>query len=100
MARYAHICGWGLSVPERVMTNDDWAELVDTTDEWITTRTGIKRRRFAADDETTLDLAAAAAERALAGTAGPDLAGYEFREQAARCAGELGLTGATVALSL
>jgi len=42
----------------------------------------------------------AAAERALAGTAGPDLAGYEFREQAARCAGELGFTGATVALSL
>jgi len=42
----------------------------------------------------------AVAERALAGTAGPDLAGYEFREQAARCAGELGLTGATVALSL
>jgi 3-oxoacyl-[acyl-carrier-protein] synthase-3 len=48
------------------MTNDDWATLVDTTDEWITNRTGIKRRRFAADDETTLDLAAAAAERALA----------------------------------
>ena len=62
----AGILGFGGYVPERVMTNDDWAALVDTTDEWITTRTGIKRRRFAADDETTLDLAAAAAERALA----------------------------------
>ncbi len=60
------ILGFGGYVPERVMTNDDWAQLVDTTDEWITTRTGIKRRRFAADDESTLDLAGAAAERALA----------------------------------
>lgn len=57
--------GFGGYVPERVMTNDDWAELVDTDDEWITARTGIKRRRFAADDEATLDLAAAAAQRAL-----------------------------------
>ena len=48
------------------MSNDDWADLVDTTDEWITTRTGIKRRRFAADDESTLDLSAVAAERAIA----------------------------------
>jgi 3-oxoacyl-[acyl-carrier-protein] synthase III len=48
------------------MTTDEWARLVDTTDEWITTRTGIKRRRFAADDESTLDLAAAAGERAMA----------------------------------
>jgi 3-oxoacyl-[acyl-carrier-protein] synthase-3 len=61
----AAILGFGGYVPERVMTNDDWAKLVDTTDEWITTRTGIKRRRFAADDESTLDLAHAAAERAI-----------------------------------
>jgi 3-oxoacyl-[acyl-carrier-protein] synthase-3 len=47
------------------MTNDDWSKLVDTTDEWITARTGIKRRRFAAEDESTLDLAAHAAQRAL-----------------------------------
>ena len=59
------LLGFGGYVPERVMTNDDWAQLVDTTDEWITVRTGIKRRRFAADGESTLDLAAAAAERAL-----------------------------------
>ena len=51
------VLGFGGYVPERVMTNDDWAALVDTTDEWITTRTGIKERRFAADDESTLDLA-------------------------------------------
>ena len=43
------------------MTNDDWAQLVDTSDDWITTRTGIKRRRIAAADESTLDLAATAA---------------------------------------
>jgi 3-oxoacyl-[acyl-carrier-protein] synthase-3 len=47
------------------MTNDDWSQLVDTTDEWILTRTGIERRRFAADDETTVDLATAAAQRSL-----------------------------------
>ncbi len=60
------VLGLGGYVPERVMTNDDWAQLVDTSDDWITTRTGIKRRRIAADDQSTLDLAAAAAERALA----------------------------------
>jgi 3-oxoacyl-[acyl-carrier-protein] synthase-3 len=47
------------------MTNDDWAALVDTTDEWITTRTGIKERRFAADDQSTLDLAEQAARGAM-----------------------------------
>jgi len=59
------ILGFGGYVPERVMTNADWAQLVDTSDEWITTRTGIKERRFAAEDEATLDLAAKAAELAL-----------------------------------
>jgi len=62
----ASILGFGGYVPERVMTNDDWAALIDTSDEWITTRTGIKRRHFAADDEATVDLAAAAAEVAFA----------------------------------
>jgi len=60
------ILGFGSYVPSRVMTNDDWSELLDTNDEWITSRSGIKERRFAADDETTLDLAAHAAERAIA----------------------------------
>ena len=59
------ILGLGAYVPERVMTNDEWAEYVDTSDEWITERTGIKRRRLAADDETTVDLGIAAATRAL-----------------------------------
>ena len=59
------VLGLGGYVPERIMTNADWAELVDTSDEWITTRTGIERRRFAADDESTADLAVAAAERAI-----------------------------------
>jgi 3-oxoacyl-[acyl-carrier-protein] synthase-3 len=60
-----HILGFGGYVPERIVTNDDWAGWVDTTDEWITQRTGIKRRRFAADDESTMTLAAEAAVAAL-----------------------------------
>jgi 3-oxoacyl-[acyl-carrier-protein] synthase-3 len=59
------ILGLGAYVPDRVMTNDEWAEHVDTSDEWIFSRTGIKTRRIAGDDQTTVDLAAAAAERAL-----------------------------------
>jgi 3-oxoacyl-[acyl-carrier-protein] synthase-3 len=47
------------------VTNDDWARLVDTSDEWITQRTGIKRRHFAADDETTMTMATEAAASAL-----------------------------------
>ena len=65
MARYAHIVGWGMSVPERVMTNDDWAQLVDTSDEWIRSRTGIAERRIASEDETTLTLSVEAARDAL-----------------------------------
>lgn len=60
------ILGLGAYVPERIMTNDEWTQYVDTSDEWITTRTGIKRRRLAADDENTTDLAVTAAQRALA----------------------------------
>ena len=62
------ILGLGAYVPERIMTNDEWAEWVDTSDEWITTRTGIKKRRIAAEDETTVDLAAKAARVALEDT--------------------------------
>lgn len=61
----AHILGFGGYVPERVMTNEDWAEILDTSDEWITQRTGIKRRRFAAEDESTMTLAVDAATVAL-----------------------------------
>ncbi len=60
------IIGLGAYVPDRIMTNDEWSEHLDTSDEWITDRTGIKTRRFAAADQTTVDLAAEAAWRALA----------------------------------
>jgi 3-oxoacyl-[acyl-carrier-protein] synthase III len=59
------ITGLGTHVPERVVTNDDLAELVDTSDEWIVTRTGIRERRFAADDEALSDIALPAARAAL-----------------------------------
>jgi 3-oxoacyl-[acyl-carrier-protein] synthase-3 len=52
-------------VPEKILTNADLEKMVDTTDEWITTRTGIKQRRIAAADEFTSDMAAKAAERAM-----------------------------------
>lgn len=56
-----HILGFGGYSPQRVITNDDWEKLLDTNDEWITQRTGIKRRHYAADDESTMTLAADAA---------------------------------------
>lgn len=59
------IMGTGSYVPERILTNDDLAKIVDTNDEWITTRTGIRERRIAADDEATSDLAFKAAEKAI-----------------------------------
>ncbi len=59
------IIGTGSHMPERVMTNDDLAKIVDTSDEWITTRTGIRSRRIAAEGEATSDLASAAARNAL-----------------------------------
>jgi 3-oxoacyl-[acyl-carrier-protein] synthase III len=60
------VVGVGSHLPERVMTNDDLSKIVDTSDEWITQRTGIKQRRIAAKGETTSDLATAAARVALA----------------------------------
>ena len=59
------ILGTGSYLPERVLTNDDLAKLVDTTDEWIQTRTGIKERRIAADDQATSDLAYEAGLKAI-----------------------------------
>lgn len=58
--------GFGGYVPDRVMTNHDWARLIDTSDEWIVQRTGIRERRVAADDESTATLAHRAAMTALA----------------------------------
>ena len=60
------IAGIGAYVPSRVLTNAELEKLVDTSDDWITSRTGIKERRMAADDEFTSDLAAKAATAALA----------------------------------
>jgi 3-oxoacyl-[acyl-carrier-protein] synthase III len=59
------VLGTGSYVPDRIVTNDDMAKIVDTSDEWIRTRTGISERRFAADDEATSDLACAAGARAI-----------------------------------
>ncbi|WP_009962358.1 beta-ketoacyl-ACP synthase III [Verrucomicrobium spinosum] len=59
------IIGTGSYMPARVLTNHDLEKLVETSDEWITTRTGIKERRIAAPDETTSDMASEAARRAL-----------------------------------
>jgi 3-oxoacyl-[acyl-carrier-protein] synthase III len=63
--RTVSIVGTGSYVPERVLTNDDLSRIVDTSDEWITTRTGIKERRIAADGEHTSDMAAKATLKAL-----------------------------------
>ena len=64
MAR-TRIIGTGSYVPEKVLTNKDLEKLVDTTDEWIVERTGIRERRMAADTEVTSDMALKAAQRAL-----------------------------------
>ncbi|OHB64846.1 MAG: 3-oxoacyl-ACP synthase [Planctomycetes bacterium RBG_13_62_9] len=62
----AVITGCGSFVPANILTNDDLARMVDTSDEWITTRTGIKSRHITTDGETTAHLATEAARRALA----------------------------------
>ena len=62
---YSRIAGTGSYLPKKIITNQDLEKLVDTTDEWIRTRTGIERRHVAADGETTVDLAEHAARRAL-----------------------------------
>lgn len=65
MMRYAHIVGWGRYLPARAVSNDELSHLVDTTDEWIYQRTGIRARHIAAAHETTATLAFEAAARAL-----------------------------------
>lgn len=62
----AGIIGIGKYVPEKVVTNFDLEKIMDTSDEWIRTRTGIEERHFAADDQETSDLAVAAAKEAIA----------------------------------
>ncbi|MGD8554652.1 MAG: beta-ketoacyl-ACP synthase III [Anaerolineales bacterium] len=65
MNRYAHVTGWGMAVPRNLVTNDDLAQRMDTSDEWIVARTGIRQRHIAAAHETTATLATRAAMRAL-----------------------------------
>src|SRR5438309_426387 len=63
--RTCSISGVGSYVPARILTNAQLEKMVETSDEWITSRTGIKERRLAAKDEFTSDLAANAAGRAM-----------------------------------
>lgn len=62
---YARIAGTGSYLPDKVLTNQDLEESMETSDEWIRERTGIKRRHIAADGETTSDLAVHAAKKAI-----------------------------------
>lgn len=62
---YSRIAGTGSYLPEKILTNADLEKMMDTTDEWIRSRTGIERRHIAAEGETTVDLAEHAARRAL-----------------------------------
>lgn len=103
MTLHAAITGVGSYLPERVLTNADLEQLVETTDEWIVTRTGIRERRLAADDEATSDLAVHAGRAALkdagvepgevdllvVGTGSPDMI---FPSAATLVAGKLGLS--------
>ena len=105
MTPNALITGWGMYAPSRVMTNDDLSKLVETSDEWIVSRTGIRERRIAADDETTSTLSVNAARDALAvagmdaseldlvivGTCSPD---YYMPSTAVLVAHQLGATRA------
>jgi 3-oxoacyl-[acyl-carrier-protein] synthase-3 len=73
--RSCSIVGVGSYVPAKILTNQELEKMVETSDEWITTRTGIKERRIAADNEFTSDMASHAAERAMkmAGVTGKDI---------------------------
>ncbi len=74
---YARIAGIGTCLPEKVITNADLEKTMDTSDEWIRERTGIKRRHIAADDETTSSLGLVAARRALE-DAGAEVSDVDF----------------------
>src|SRR4030067_3803465 len=65
MPRFAHITGWGMAVPNKVLTNFELSKFVETSNDWIVDRTGIHERRIANDDETTASLATDAAIKAL-----------------------------------
>ena len=102
--RTASLSGWGMYVPERIVTNDELARSIDTSDEWIASRTGIRQRRVAAPDETTSTMAIRAARDAIrvagltpseidlviVGTATPD---YQFPATACLTQEALGIVG-------
>lgn len=103
MTRYAQITGVGSYMPDRILTNAELEQMVDTSDEWISTRTGIRERRIVAEGETTSDLAARAVRSALdrahvvpeevdlliVGTTGPD---YILPSTACMTQAKVGLT--------
>src|SRR2546427_473556 len=105
MAKNALVTGWGFYAPSRVMTNAELERIVDTSDEWITSRTGIKERRIASDEETTSFMSVRAGRAALekahlrpqdvqlviVGTCSPD---YLFPATACLVQTELGATRA------
>lgn len=76
-ARSVGLLSVGAYRPERVVTNDEICQHIDSSDEWIYTRTGIKTRRFAADDESAASMATEACRRALsnAGLSAADIDG-------------------------
>jgi len=103
--RRSIITGTGSCLPDKILTNDELSAMVDTSDEWITTRTGIRARHIAADGEFTSHLATAAARRALdaAGTRAQDIdlivlatstPDQTFPATAATVQAELGITNA------
>ena len=63
--KYSKITGWGMSVPERILTNQELEQIVDTSDEWIVKNTGIRERRIVREGETTSTLSVAAGRQAL-----------------------------------
>ena len=74
---YTKIAGTGRYLPEKILTNADLEKMVDTTDEWIRTRTGVERRHACAEDETTSDMCVEAAKRAI-DAAGVDVSEIDF----------------------
>ncbi|MBI3739547.1 MAG: 3-oxoacyl-ACP synthase, partial [Chloroflexi bacterium] len=62
---YAHITGWGMAVPESVLTNDDLSKIIDTNDEWIRDHTGIRERHIARENDFPSTLAVEASIKAL-----------------------------------
>ena len=101
----ARIVGTGMAVPEKILTNADLEKMVDTSDEWIVSRTGIRERRIASEGETLFDFALAASQSALemAGIAGSEVdmvicatfsSDLVFPTTAARVQAAIGASGA------